>query len=394
MPEGIFGGTTTPDPGVNAFSAQPVQPPMQLPASPDPTQSQVVPQVQPQPVQPQVQQPAPTVGQPATPGQPAPTVPTTPPTSREQLVQSLAAMAQNAGAELDLNLVATKSDQELQNEYNEALKEVGAINPVNQSQQQKLELMQQQFNAMAQYIAMMQGQGQPQLPVYGFQPQVPQQPYGLPYQQTPIPPYPQPAQPQQPRDPLGRFMSPPAQPQYPQTPQTPQIDPEKFWEQFNEKGPEALTPIIDYQVQTALAQFQPMLQEVQQLRQVVSQQQQEKQLQQHFTTQINGLRQKYGQDFDQYRTAVAKVIETKPYYAGLPNGLELAYLEAKQMASTYQPQQPGYNPQQLQNMFQQQQAAKMAAQMPGSTGYYQVPQSQQQAYNPFGAVEKKSIFTS
>lgn len=283
--------------------------------------------------------------------------------SREEVVERLATIGQVLGKEVDTGFVESLSDEELRQEYIEAQKELESIGEIERTRQEN-NMLKQELDAVKNYIQFfnfMPQQGNEnyrpymgQVPSTAHQPYLQQQNYMPSYQ--PIEQY-SPNPYQQPRDEFGRFVSPTVQPQ---------MDLDKFWDDFNEKGPEALKPIISHEVQQAIAMQR---EQIRQLEQIVHEQHRQNQLQQYFATQIQGLQQKYGAEFDLYRPTIARIIDEKKHYAVLPNGLELAFQEAKQMAGTYNQQQ-----QYMHQQLSQQEAAKFAAQMTSSNGVYEMPQ--------------------
>ncbi len=163
--------------------------------------------------------------------------------------------------------------------------------------------------------------------------------------------------------------------------QLPQIDSEEFYAKLEENPSGAIAEITTPLVEKALAeqaqQFQSYLQQMRE------QQQREQQIQQFYSQQIDYLKQTHP-DFDQYRHVAAQVLNERPHYAMMENGLVYAYEEARQRVQAYNQQQFQYQ----QPLNQQQMIQKQVATMPGTVNYFQQPQSQ----NPFGTVTRKGIF--
>ena len=137
------------------------------------------------------------------------------------------------------------------------------------------------------------------------------------------------------------------------------LDPDEWMNEFYEKGPEAVEKLVEQRLQEEKKKQQQIQQKIKQ------QKMKEQKVKRRYANQVNQLKQKYGDEFDQYRKEAAKVMKERPYYAYMNNGMEYAYLAAKRRASNQMKQQTRqYQQQKSQN--QQKNYFKQSAQMPSS----------------------------
>lgn len=119
-----------------------------------------------------------------------------------------------------------------------------------------------------------------------------------------------------------------------------QVDPDEWLHNFYEKGPEAVEELVEKRLakerETQKAEMMKQQAERQKLESV----------KQGYQQQINQIKNKYGQDFENHRQEAANVMKERPYYAYMSNGLELALLEAKNRSSNNIQQQTRQNQQQ------------------------------------------------
>lgn len=308
------------------------------------------------------------------------------PQTRDQILSEMMKIGQQIGKRVDPEKVNSLSDYDLQQQYFEALNEAQQPEQLQQSQQlqqanqlqpqepenlSEIERLQKQNEEMGKLLAQLMGMNQqqsfPKNPQYGQQmPQLPGQ-----YQQSQN----------------GQFMSPQQFQQMQNLQQTqpqlqlPQLNSEEFYAKLEENPSRAIaeitTPLVEQALTQQAQQFQSYLQQMRE------QQQREQQIQQFYSQQIDYLKQTHP-DFDQYRHVAAQVLNERPHYAMMENGLVYAYEEAKQRVQAYNQQQLQYR----QPMHQQQILQKQVAALPGTVNYFQEPQPQ----NPFGTITRKGIF--
>src|SRR5690625_2486731 len=169
-----------------------------------------------------------------------------------------------------------------------------------------------------------------------------------------------------------------------------QVDPARFIEDLESKGPSVIEEMINRAVTERLTQEGEVLgQSLQQVLQPLYAQYAEGQLRQAVQGQINSARQKYG-DFDEYREDVKRIFGEQPQLLQSPMGVETAYLMARN--------QRGGIAAQTAAMQQVTAAQKRAAQMP-SSGTGVARQQQQQISTEdaikqgiFGAPNAKGVF--
>lgn len=226
------------------------------------------------------------------------------------------------------------------------------------------------------------------------------------------------------RDPVtGRFVS-PAQYQQQMQPQMPQqmpqqqevqeeelkfddlfkdINTETFLREFYEKGPQAesfqklLINAAERIADHKLNQFVKKQQEEQQQK-MLERQQKEMQARYQYTllkNQADNIKMKYGeQEIEKYKDSMTRFLEKYPYYLDpmlYPNGLEIAFLEARREAMGYQAQQHIQQEQQQYNTAQ-----KFAARIPRSTTPQRVSREptpeEREKMMLFSTPEKKGIW--
>lgn len=226
------------------------------------------------------------------------------------------------------------------------------------------------------------------------------------------------------RDPVtGRFVS-PAQYQQQMHPQMPQqmpqqqevqeeelkfddlfkdINTDTFLREFYEKGPQAedfQKLIINAAERIAdhkLNQFVKKQQEEQQQK-MLERQQKEMQARYQYTllkNKADNIKMKYGeQEIEKYKDGMTRFLEKYPYYLDpvlYPNGLEVAFLEARREAMGYQEQQHIQQEQQQYNTAQ-----KFAARIPRSTTPQRVSREptpeEREKMMLFGTPERKGLW--
>lgn len=222
------------------------------------------------------------------------------------------------------------------------------------------------------------------------------------------------------RDPAtGRFVS-PAQYQQQMQPQMPQqqevqeeelkfddlfkdINTDTFLREFYEKGPQAedfQKLIINAAERIAdhkLNQFVKKQQEEQQ-KKMLERQQKEMQARYQYTllkNQADNIKMKYGeQEVEKYKDSMTRFLEKYPYYLDpvlYPNGLEIAFMEARREAMGYQEQQYIQQEQQQYNTAQ-----KFAARIPRSTTPQRVSREpspeEREKMMLFGTPERKGLW--
>lgn len=211
------------------------------------------------------------------------------------------------------------------------------------------------------------------------------------------------------RDPLtGRFVSPnQQQPQgQAQTGQGQQtnnldisfddIDPDEFMKEFYAKGPnaesfkkvilKAAEKIAEHKVNEALQKTQE--EQLTKQQEQFQKQQQAQALKANYDQQVERIKQQYGeQEFERYKNQMTQIFRQYPMYLNptlFPNGFEIVFNEARQMANNYQQQQNFLNNQQQFNTAQ-----KMAARMNGSRPGQKFNSSRQLSQEE---IEKMQIF--
>ncbi len=291
------------------------------------------------------------------------------PQTRDQILSEMMRIGQQIGKRIDLEKVNAMSDYDLQQQYFEALKDLQQSEQPEEAQQQQpsseLKRLQKQNQEMGKLLTQLMGANQQQAVSQYPQPR---------QQMTQLP---------------GQYL----QPQYGQSQQfqqihnqqqqsqLPQINSEEFYSRLEENPSGAIAEITTPLVEKALAQQAQQFQSY--LQQTREQQQREQQIQQFYSQQIDYLKQTHP-DFDQYRHVAAQVLNERPHYAMMENGLVYAYEEAKQRVQSYNQQQFQHQ----QPVNQQQTIQKQVAGVPGTVNYFQKPRSE----NPFGSVIRKGIF--
>lgn len=181
------------------------------------------------------------------------------------------------------------------------------------------------------------------------------------------------------------------------------INTDTFLREFYEKGPQAedfQKLIINAAERIAdhkLNQFVKKQQEEQQQK-MLERQQKEMQARYQYTllkNKADNIKMKYGeQEIEKYKDGMTRFLEKYPYYLDpilYPNGLEVAFLEARRETMGYQEQQHIQQEQQQYNTAQ-----KFAARIPRST----TPQRVSREYTPeerekmmlFGTPERKGLW--
>ena len=281
--------------------------------------------------------------------------------TKADLAEGLENIEQKTGQPFDWSKINTVEDMKAA--YQEAQQFLGETSDPQTAQlrnqnamlRQQLQMLQQQMNQP----------GQPQQPAQGQQ---------------------QPQQMQQPQNNLN-----PQQQAQQAAEQAQQqgldIDEDEFLEQFYSNPGPAMQNVVQDLVNQELQK-----QEQQQQQQQQQRQQAEKRLQ----AQVNKLKMKYPQEFQQHQDTMRQIVEQNPVYSVLPNGMQLAFNEAQLRDQNGQParQQAQVNPQQ-QQMQQQQQARKQAARIQGNN-YRQVqgqPSYEQQTVQKiFGDNKEGGVF--
>lgn len=276
--------------------------------------------------------------------------------SMQDVANSLEGLANKLGDQVDWNKI--QSDDDLLAAYQEAEKELGKYSDVDFLRKKA---RQQEAIINQMYMQMQQGQqlGHPM-----------QQPSNSPMQQLGHPM-------QQPM--ANQAMDNQNLVQEGQSNPNMEIDPDEFIEQFYENPTEAISKITNQAVNQALEQEKARQQAEQQKRQQFEQQKQ--QVTQQLQAEVNRLKYKYGDQFEQNRQVAAQIMQQKPYYAQMPGGMELALQEAMQINSVQQPmQQQPQQPIQQNNQYQQsqQQQYKQGLRINGNNGNRPLQQQGQQ----------------
>jgi len=288
--------------------------------------------------------------------------------STEDFVNGVEELQKKLGRENE-ELGPNMTQEDIINYYISLENELGRTSDIDNTRQENQRL-QQELQGLRNTLSqmMMQRQGIPQQGQFG---QPGQQMTGqMPQMQGNIPM----------RDPnTGRFVSPATQKQ--EEPEEEldlssvfdEVDTDKFMEELYEKGPKAESfqnliikaaeKIADKKaneaVKKTLTEQQKKAQEYQQ------KQQQALALKSHYDSQIEQIKQKYGeQEFEKIKQNVMQFFRKYPMYLNpqlFPNGFEIAFNEARNMNNQYQQQQNA-----MQNQQQYNTAQKMAARMPAS----------------------------
>ena len=181
------------------------------------------------------------------------------------------------------------------------------------------------------------------------------------------------------------------------------INTDTFLREFYEKGPQAedfQKLIINAAERIAdhkLNQFVKKQQEEQQQK-MLERQQKEMQARYQYTllkNQADNIKMKYGeQEIEKYKDSMTRFLEKYPYYLDpvlYPNGLEVAFMEARREAMGYQEQQYIQQEQQQYNTAQ-----KFAARIPRSTTPQRVSREpspeEREKMMLFGAPERKGLW--
>ncbi len=202
---------------------------------------------------------------------------------------------------------------------------------------------------------------------------------------------------------------PPQAPQYAQQPtqqqQAPQqpepqqkedsYDTDQFFEDFYKKGPEAIQKIVESSIKKYQQPQQPQQPPTQQnfgQYQQPQQPQQQPQPQVDYHRQVADLKAKYGQEFEEMKEDVGKVIQDpkNSYLLSLPDGMERAYNKAKLNKRRSQREQL-----KQQAQHQQMEVFKNAAQIgPGQarTGERPMTREEWEKKQIFQPPEKKGFF--
>lgn len=181
------------------------------------------------------------------------------------------------------------------------------------------------------------------------------------------------------------------------------INTDTFLREFYEKGPQAedfQKLIINAAERIAdhkLNQFVKKQQEEQQ-KKMLERQQKEMQARYQYTllkNQADNIKMKYGeQEIEKYKDSMTRFLEKYPYYLDpvlYPNGLEVAFMEARREAMGYQEQQYIQQEQQQYNTAQ-----KFAARIPRSTTPQRVSREpspeEREKMMLFGTPERKGLW--
>ena len=309
--------------------------------------------------------------------------------SLDQIKDTLRANAAKVGTEVDEEKLNALTPEDLIQAYLEDERTLGQPDS-NQLQgeshlQQENARLRDEMQAMLRYLQQQQmmqtGYQQPMLP----QPSMPQM--GMPQAQPQFGGYPQ-----------TGYQYPTMQDQNPQMYMQPQTnpgfqqpgmaqnwqDPDTFFEQFSQNGPQVIQSMVQSGVQQALqGAVIPYIQQMQREQQIQAQNQQKlAQLQ----NQVEFVR-KNNPDFEMHRAQMAQIITQRPWLLETENGVQQAYLEAKDRYNQYMRQQAFLS--QRQGM----QAQRMVSTIPRSQGHYPVaPNTQNLAEAVFGVKTGGGLF--